>query len=101
MRVFLVNESNPIAMSLVNKINNAENGTIVKVTAEEWKFAKHGGLLPIEIPEDSIGRKLTVTGGSLPQTGEVKSGAKSGPDKPSPSTVGQKPPGTSPKSQVA
>ncbi len=59
MRVFLLNQNNPFAVSLVEKLNHSQHGQLILVTPEEWKFVKGGGLLPIDLPEAPIGKLTT------------------------------------------
>jgi hypothetical protein len=61
MRVFLVNESNSVAISLVKKLAGVKHGQLIPVTADEFRFAKGGGLLAVDLPTTS-GRLTTGAG---------------------------------------
>ncbi|MFA6972803.1 MAG: hypothetical protein WC208_15575 [Gallionella sp.] len=89
MRVFLVNENNELAKSLIKKLEGAKHGQIIMVSPEELKFYKGGNLIALDLPEDIAKTAITVQA-SLPKNANVV--------KP---TEGQKLPGTAPKSPAS
>jgi len=86
MRVFLVNENNPTAMSLIEKLANVKHGQMIPVSPEELKFFRTGNFVTLDLPEDVT--KVTLS--MVPAQ-----------EKPKEPTSDPKPPGTSPKSPVA
>jgi len=47
--IFVVDETNEAAMSLMKKLANAKTGAVTPVTHEEFIAAQNGSLHPIEI----------------------------------------------------
>jgi hypothetical protein len=90
MKVFIVNENNTTAMSVIKKLSGVKNGQLIPVSPEEYKFVKNGGLIPIEIPD---GQQILTTAVPQMEKKEIEK-AKVAID-------GPKPPGTSPKPPVS
>jgi hypothetical protein len=101
MRVYLVNEGNPVAKTLVAKLENVKHGQIIPVTAEEMRFVKGNNLMVLDIPEDItsvIEKTIAAMQGGNKEPAAKKAEAPIPDKKP---TVDQKPLGTPPKSPVA